>query len=318
MKRLARILAVVVCLALVSTSLFAAGVAEAEYPAKPIYTIVPWGAGGGTDITIRGFLQVAEKHVGTTFNVTNIPGGVGSIGWAEAASANADGYTIVALTYDLMVHSASADSPVSYKDFIPVVTIAQYPQVLAVKVDDPWSDFEEFVAFSASRPGDVRIALSGLGGIHHQALLTVERQSGVEFRPVPFRGGAECIAALLGGNVEATFTDVPEAAGRPDLRVLVQFAAQRHVDAPDVPTAREFGMDIDFSSFRSLGVPKGTPQHIVDFLREKFDETWHSQEFLTWANNAGVAPSYMSGADTQVMFDSIFPAVQEALKLMDR
>ncbi len=317
MKKTVKTLVGVVCLALMGTLLFAAGVEEEEYPTRPIYVIVPWAAGGGTDITIRGFLNIAEDHVGTTFNVTNMPGGVGLVGWAEAAQADADGYTLAALTYDLIVHSASDDETVSYRDFIPVVTIAQYPQVLAVKVDDAWEDFEEFLDFAASRPGDVRIGLSGLGGIHHQALLTIERETGIEFRPIPFRGGAESTAALLGGDVEAAFLDVPEAAGRPDVRVLVQFAAVRHEDAPDIPTAREFDMDIDFSSFRSLGVPKGTPESVVDFLRDKFDQTWHSDEFLTWAHDAGVAPSFMSGADTQVMFDSIFPAVQEALKLMD-
>ncbi len=290
--------------------------ATADYPDRSIRVIVPWGAGGGTDVTIRGFLDVAEAHVGTSFNVTNVTGGSGAVGWGEAARARADGYNLVALTYDLLAITAK-NGPADYQDFVPLVTISQYPQVFAVAADSPIETFDDFIALARDRDEPVTVAMGGLGGIHHLAAVGIEQAKEVELRAVPFQGGAPSIAALLGGNVDATFTDVPEAKGRPDIRVLVQFASERHPDMPDVPTAIEEGMDIVLSSFRSLGAPVGTPDDVVAFLRERFDAAWHSDAFQTWSSQANVAPSYMSGEDTQAMFDAMMPVISEALARLD-
>jgi len=291
--------------------------AAEDYPERAIQVIVPWSAGGGTDVTIRGFLDVASRMMDANFNVSNVTGGGGAVGWGEAAGQPADGYHLVGLTYDLLMITAK-DGPVDYRDFIPLVTIAQYPQVFAVDAESDHQTFEDFVEYASSASTPLAVAMGGFGGIHHLAAIAMQQAEDFEMRMVPFEGGAASIAALLGGNVQATFTDVPESAGRPDLRVLVVFGDERHPDMPDVPTARELGMDVVLASFRSLGTPQGTPEEIVDYLRQAFDEVWHSEEFQNWAETANVSPGFLSGADTEAMYEAMMPLLFESAPLLEQ
>ncbi len=295
------------------SGLFAEGQQE-SYPSDAIYCIIPWSAGGGTDTTIRGFLKAAEEYAGVDFNVANLTGGGGAVGWTELARAKSDGYTIGALTYDVLTHSAKDNPPFTTEDFISVVGISQYPLVLAVKADAPWNTLEEYLAYAKSNNGDSQFGIGTIGGSQHQLLNTIEKKAGIQTKPVPFKGGAEIIAAVLGDNIEAGLITSPEAKNRPDIKVLAQFAATRHNDLPDVPTAMESGVEIVHGSFRGLCVPAGTPDDVVSFLRDTFDQTWHDEEFLAWADKAGISPSYMSGAELDELLASMLPNVKAALK----
>jgi len=317
MKKCIIIAVSIALLLILNGAVFAEGKTE-EYPSKSIYCIIPWSAGGGTDTTIRGFLKVAEKHVGVSFNASNVTGGGGSVGWTELAAAKADGYTIGALTYDVLTHSAKENPPFFYDDFVCLVGISQYPMVLVVKADAPWDTLDEFVEYARANRGDVNVGIGAIGGNHHQLLTAMENKLDLKFKPVPFEGGAKIIAAILGDNVEMGFINSPEAKNRPDIKVLAQFAKKRHEDLPDAPTAMELGVDIVLGSFRGLGVPKGTPEDRIAFLRQKFTETWNDEEFLSWATKAGASPSYMSGEDFDEMLDAMFPNVKQALEQINR
>jgi tripartite-type tricarboxylate transporter receptor subunit TctC len=289
-----------------------------DYPAKSIYCIVPWSAGGGTDTTVRGFLKVAEKFVGTDFNVSNVTGGGGSVGWAALASAKSDGYTIGALTYDILTHSAKEKPPFSYEDFNCLIGISQYPLVLIVKADAPWDTMDQLMNHSKANKGKLKAGIGAMGGSQHQLLNTLENRLDVKFRPVPFKGGANIIAAVLGDNVEMGLITSPEAKNRPDIKVLAQFSASRHEDLPKVPTASELGLEIVHGSFRGLGAPKGTPNDKIKFLRDKFTDAWHGKDFQDWAKKAGASASYMSGEDFQKMLKAMFPNVKQALQQLTK
>lgn len=279
-----------------------------DYPNRSISVIVPWSAGGGTDVTIRGFLNFAADDIGQNFNVTNVTGGSGTVGWVQAANARANGYNLSALTYDLLLLSARGGS-VDYRDFTPLITISRYPQVLAVPADsdiENWADFVE----QAKASNDMSIALGGFGSMHHIAAVQLQQEADFTATLVPFQGGAASIAALLGGNVKATFSDVPEVRDRPELKVILQFSDERSEALPDVPTAQEEGMDIVFNSFRALAAPKDTPDEIVDYLRNALSETWHSEAFQNWSSEVNVSPAYLSGEDTQQLFDETVPTLE--------
>lgn len=288
------------------------------YPSKAVYCMIPWSAGGGTDTTIRGFLKAAEPYVGTDFNCANVTGGGGAVGWTELRHAKADGYTLGAATYDVLTHSAKARPPFTIDDFVSVVGISQYPLVVAVKADAPWQTLDELIAHIRAQKGDSRIGIGAIAGSQHQLLYTIEKRLDIKTKPVPFKGGAEIIAAVLGDTIEAGLITSPEAKNRPDLKILAQFAKTRHDDLPDAPTAKELGIDIVFGSFRGIIVPAATPKDRVAFLREKFDQAWHDQKFLDWATKAGVSPSYMSGADLDELLAAMLPDVKTALKAINK
>ena len=298
---------------------FTYGEAQQEaYPAKAIYCIVPWSAGGGTDNTIRGFLKYAESHVGVDFNVSNITGGGGAVGWTELKAAKPDGYTIGALTYDVLTHSAKDNPPFIIDDFVSLIGISQYPLVLVVKADAPWDDLNSYLDYVKMNNGESTMGIGAISGSQHQLLSTLESKLNLKIKAVPFSGGAEIIASVLGNNVEAGLITSPEAKNRPDIKVLAQFSKVRHADLPEVPTAIELGVDIVYGSFRGLGAPADTPAEIIDYLREKFTETWNDEQFLSWAEKTGSSASYMSGKDLDEMLDSMLPNVKNALEAINQ
>ena len=314
MKSVAKSLMILCLAAMFGAPAMAAG----DYPSKSIYCIIPWSAGGGTDTTIRGFLKAAEGYVGTDFNCANVTGGGGAVGWTELAHTKADGYTVGAVTYDVLTHSAKARPPFTIANFVSLVGISQYPVIVAVKVDAPWATFDEFIAHVRAQKGESRIGIGAIAGSQHQLLYTIEKRLDIKTKPVPFKGGAEIIAAVLGDTIEAGLITSPEAKNRPDLKVLAQFSKTRHADLPNAPTARELGIDIVFGSFRGISVPVDTPKERVAFLREKFDLAWHDPKFLDWANKAGVSPSFMSGADLDELLTAMLPDVKTALKAINK
>lgn len=291
--------------------------ASKTYPSKPINVIVPWAAGGGTDVVARGFLKVAEKHVGTTIYVTNVTGGNGAVGWRTAATASPDGYTLAMLTIDILTHSASANPPVSFRDFVPLATVSQYPVVIAVAKEAPWKNFKEFMDYARQNPGKVRISNNGFGNYLHQTTIMLEQATGLSFTAVPFDGATPSIAAVLGGNVEAVAATVPEIATRPDMRMLVQLADERHPEAKDVPTTKEYGIDVRVSSFRMLAAPKNAPPEVVKYLEGKFREAWNDPEFQAWAAKTRACASYLSSKDSQQLLDSLYTRIKDIVQKLD-
>lgn len=286
-----------------------------NYPTKPISVIVPWGAGGGTDVTARGLLKVAEKYVGTSFVVTNVTGGAGSVGWVASKNAKPDGYSLVVLTADLLTHSVKKNSGLSYSDFVPVINMSKYPACLAVAVDAPWKDLASFIEDARKNPGKIRVGNSGLGGTNHQAVLMLEDVTGTTFGHVPFKGGADSIAAVLGGNIEATLANTPEIAPRPDMRMLVQYASgKRNSSAPDVPTLKELGYAVELESFRMLGVLKDTPAEIVSFLEAKFKQAWDDPEFQELAEKGKLSPDYLDVTSSKSLLGNMHEAVKRVIE----
>ena len=301
---------------LFSSFMFGAGieeerrVAEKTYPSRPINVIIPWAAGGGTDVTARGFLKVAEKYVGATFVPTNITGGAGAVGWASGKNAEADGYNLVILTADYLTHSIKHTSGISIDDFIPIINISKYPACLAVDANSPWKDFESFIADAKKNPGTIQIGNSGIGGSNHQAALMIEEATGAEFIHVPFSGGALSIAAVLGGNIEASLANTPEISPRSDMRMLVQHASgERNASALDTPTLKELGYDVDFESFRMIGVLKDTPPERVKFLDEKFKQAWKDPEFQEFAKAGDLSPEFLNAEESKKLLNNMYEQI---------
>jgi tripartite-type tricarboxylate transporter receptor subunit TctC len=250
------------------------GVAQAQsstYPNKPVEMIVPWSAGGGTDVIARVYAEAARPNFSQTILVINKPGAIGSIGFADAAAAKPDGYKVLMATPELLIAPYLGIGRATYEAFIPIARLNADPSAITVRAEAPWKTIEEFLAHARTSAGQVTLSTSGNGAVPDIAALAMEEKTGIKFTRVPYQGEAPAIQAILAGQVDATVV-APGAlsahvkAGK--LRVLAVTSSQRISEFSDVPTLKERGVDIAIGTWRGLMMPVGTPPEIVKQWRE--------------------------------------------------
>ncbi len=253
-----------------------AGVAQADnWPSRLIKVIIPYGAGSAADVVPRVVFDRLSAELGQAIVVENRPGAGGTIGSAVVAKADADGYSILAQS------SALSISPAIYpklpfditKDLASALMIGVSANVMIVPVSRPWKTVQDFIADAKARPGAIVFGSVGVGSATHISAEKFRLAAGLETTHVPYRGGAEVIADILGGRIDFYFCPLATALplikeGR--VRALVISTSKRVTDLPDVPTPAEAGLKNAESIFW-LGVfmPAKTPRDIV----EKFHDT---------------------------------------------
>lgn len=246
---------------------FAAAQAPA-YPTKPVELVVPYPAGGGTDVLGRSFALAAIKHLPQPLVVINKPGAAGAIGWADVLNGKEPGYKLALLATDLMTQPNMGLTKITYQDFTPIARLNYDPAAITVRADAPWKTVEEFIA--AATKADFRIGNGGNGSTWHLAAAALEEKTGAKFNHIPFAGANPAALALLGGHIEAVTVSAAEmyphvAAGK--LKVLAVMSDERIKGFEAVPTLKERGVDISIGTWRGLGVPKSTPPEVVAVLR---------------------------------------------------
>jgi tripartite-type tricarboxylate transporter receptor subunit TctC len=257
-----------------------------DYPNKPITAIVPWGAGGGTDLNARVIAKEAEKYIDQPIVVVNREGATGTIGVTEASRAKPDGYTILFGSVDPMCSMPHLiDVEYSIDDFRGIVGYSFDPSSIAVRTDSPWQTLEDLLAEKDS--GKIlNRGHSGFGGIHHMMFEMFFPTAGLRFRDVTFDSGAASLTALRGGHIDVngnTLGVMVPSIESGEVRVLAVAAPERLDSFPDVPTFKEKGFDIDVAATFFLVAPKDTPDEIVDFLEEIFTKAAQSEAFKAFA-----------------------------------
>jgi tripartite-type tricarboxylate transporter receptor subunit TctC len=244
------------------------GQAASDYPNKPIELVVPFGAGGGTDVLARVTAEAAKKHSSQPITVINRPGASGSIGLTEVVNARPDGYKIAMITVEMAIipHMGIAKfSPES--DFTPLVRLNADPIVLAVSAESPWKTIEEMIDAAKKSKEPLRFGNAGTGGVSHLAAVALQQKSGTTFTHAPFQGNAPAVVALLGGHIDAVTASPSEVfsfvqTGK--LRALAVLADQRLGGAfAQVPTMKERNIDLSVGTWRGLAAPKGLPADVL-------------------------------------------------------
>lgn len=277
----------------------AAPAAFAEYPTKDIRAIVPWGAGGGADAIVRKIMGIAERDLPADVFVENIEGGVTSIGVNRVMSSPADGYTVGALTYDSVV-------TVPWQELLPgysldklrmVALVTREPNALMVGADTGYETWEQFIEAAKANPGEISVAVHGLGSMVHLTLLAIEEETGADFRLVSYPGGsAGQREAVLSGEVDAAITSLGDFAPllkSGDARGLVEFSSTPNPGFPDVPISADVGVQHESGSFLLFAVPAGTPDEAVATLEEAIGKAWRSDEFQSWTADVGVSADWL-------------------------
>ena len=258
--------------------LFAAGVAEQTspvFPQKPMTMIVPYGAGGTTDISGRQLAIQLEKHLGKSITVINQGGASGSIGARTVLDAKSDGYTVLFTAESLGTQRVMGLSEMSYDDFTPIMVAVNDPKVIVVHKDSPYQTLQDLVNDIKSRPGKVKMSYTGPGGSGHVQAL-IYNKMGLDMALTAYPGGADCIVAVLGRQVEFTNSNYSTVTGyleSGDLKLLGISALQRLEAHPEVPTLDEIlpgsqkYLGNPFTPL-SLLVKADVPATVVQILRE--------------------------------------------------
>jgi tripartite-type tricarboxylate transporter receptor subunit TctC len=243
------------------------------YPSRTITLVVPFAAGGATDIVARVLAKGLSDRLGQSIVVDNRPGANGTIGTAAVAKARPDGYTLVMGGVNTHAMNDSLVKPRPYdsaRDFAPITLTALIPVAFVVNPQLPVTTLQEFVALARSKPKQLSYGSSGTGGPQHLAMELFKLAAGVELTHVPYRGGAPQLNDLLGGHILIGSIGLPPALPHIEtgkLRALAVTDAKRSVFLPQLPTVAEAGFpNFEMSYWLGLMAPAGTPRAIIDRL----------------------------------------------------
>jgi tripartite-type tricarboxylate transporter receptor subunit TctC len=246
------------------------------YPSRPVRVVVPFAAGGGSDITARLMGQWLSERLGQPFVIENRPGAAANIGTEAVVRAPADGYTL------LMVGNWNAINATLYdnlnfnfiRDIVPVASVFRGPYVMMVNPSVPTTTVPELIAYAKTNPRKLNMASPGTGTGPHIAGELFKMMAGVDMVHVPYRGAGPSLTDLIGGQVQVTFESTPASigyirAGR--LRALAVTTTRRSEALPDLATVAEFVPGYEASTWYGVGAPKATPAEIVEKLNKEIN-----------------------------------------------
>lgn len=296
---------VVVALALLLLVACGGGAAPAagEYPTESIRLLVPYGAGGPTDLTSRAYGAHLEQRLGTPVVVENQPGGSGALATQALIAAEPDGHTLALVTAGTMVLTPLAnDIGYSVEDITPLGVMSEVPSVLAVGADSPHPDADALFAAARERPGTLTVAVPGATTPQGIELRRLRDEYGVEVTVVPFDGNAEMTTALLGANVDAILInasqDVVENIDAGGFVPLAVSSAERLDWLPDLPTLAESGfpeLTLSGSTF-GLAAPAGLPPEIAERIESAMRTAHGDPEVVEQIGDRYVGTEFVGAA----------------------
>ena len=266
-------------------AVFAGAAGAQTYPNKPIRIVVPYAAGGTSDILARQIGPKLTDAWGQPVVVENKPGANGNVGADFVAKSAPDGYTLLLTDLGGLVISASVYPKLPFnpaKDFSPVVMVSYSPHVLAVNPDVQVKDVKELVAMAKAHPGKLNFAISGIGGAPHLAGIEFAQRLGLDWTYIPYKGGADAITGVVGRQAHVLFNGMlatwPHVTGG-RLRALAISAAQRVPSAPETPTVAEQGLPgFETGSYQGVIGPAGISRETVAKLNAELVKVLNTAE----------------------------------------
>jgi tripartite-type tricarboxylate transporter receptor subunit TctC len=270
------------------------------FPSRPVTFIVPWPPGGSTDIVMRSLCVIAEKHLGQRIVIENKPGVSGTMGAQALAGARPDGYTVSQMpitVFRLPAMMKTNFDPTT--DFTWIIHLTGYTFGVVVRADSPFATFKDMVAYARANPGRLTYGSPGNGTSLHITMEQIAQHEGIQWVQVPFKGGAENIASLLGGHTMslADSTGWAEQVNSGKARLLVTWGAQRTKRWPNVPTLKELGYPIVSTSPFGIAGPKGMDPAVVKVLHDAFKKALEDPEFQKTLEKFDQEAYYLNSAD---------------------
>ena len=304
-------------------SLAAAGLAwsplraQEKFPSKPIEVVTHAGVGGGTDITARMMMVHAPEALGVELAVVNKVGGSGAAALAYAASKPRDGYTILLATQTHLLTIMQGKAPVKYDEIVGLARATDDPQFFMVGKSSPLKSAQELIAAGKSK--SLKIGATQLGGVDHLAILGFAKKAGMQPPTVvPFRGGGDIVINTVSGNVDVGILNYAEAESQlksGDVKALLILGQNRLGPLPDVPSAKDIGLDIHYSTVRGFVTLKGVPEDRLKLLEEGLLKAMKGQMYATYIERSGQsADSVVGRGPWQKQLDDFYGEGNAALK----
>ncbi|MBK1780977.1 tripartite tricarboxylate transporter substrate binding protein [Advenella sp. WQ 585] len=287
-----------------------AGVAHAAWPEQPVRWVVPYPAGGGTDVIARTVAIELEKELGQTLVIENKPGGGTSIGATTVANSDPNGYVLGTADSGTLAYNPSLYKKLTYDPakFTYIGGLARFPLVLAVPADSPYQTLAELIEAAKKEPGKLSASSAGAGSPHHLALERFKQTTGTDILHVPYRGAAPALQDLIGKRVDLMFADLGSGlsniqAGK--VRVLAVAVPERlSAVLPDAPTMNEAGVD-DFVAYAWQGLvgPENLPEEVVSKVSNDLQKVLANEELKQKIHGMGIEVMPMNAEEFKAYSD---------------
>ncbi len=308
-------LAVLLLVALVAIPVFAQGGAE-KFPSRQITIVCQASPGGSSDLNCRTIAPGMEQALGVPVVVENRAGAGGGIAMSYCASAPADGYTIAHLPLDIAQVEPAGNSDAVPSDFRFLARVAHHPAAIIVKADSPFQTLEDYIAYAKEHPGELTVGNSGIGAVWHLAACQLEQAAGISLNHIPFEGAGPSITALMGGHIDsicASAAEVRSHVQSGNLRILAVMSDERFPVFPEVPTAKECGIDVSVLCWLAFGVPAGTPDDVFNTLHDALKTSYESEAYQAMLASNGYTPGWMEPEEMQAYAEAEYELYSELI-----
>lgn len=291
-----------------------AGVSGAEYPLDNVTLVTHSSPGGGTDVFLREMIGHLGPIMGVNFVVENVRGGGGAKAMAKLASSPADGSIFYGTTPSYINASLLSKPDSTFRDLDPIANVFIDPQILYVRKDSPYNNLTEVVTDAKTRPNEVKFAVSTPASLDRQVIEQFKQIAGVEVITITHDGGGDVLLSVLNGTGDVGVGEVQELRGQIDageIRLITTYTEKRLDQFPDLPTAREQGIDLVVSKFRGIAGPKGVPADVVKAWEEGIQTLLAEPAFKAWYEQGALVPAFMPQSEYRAFIDN-FAKEQEA------
>lgn len=272
-----------------------------DYPTRPLTYLVPWAAGGMTDLSSRAMGVVLQKEIGQPVNVINRTGGGGVVGHLAISQARPDGYTIGAVTVDITLLHNLGLTDLSYKDFTPLALLVNNAAAVTVRAEAPWNTLQELLDAIRAAPGMLQASGTARGGIWDLARVGLLQAAGLPESAMPWvpsQGAAPALQELIAGGIDvvtASLSEVDALRQAGQVKVLGVMAEERLTRFPEVLTLKEQGIDWSIGGWVSVCGPPGLPEDIKLKLEAAIEKAAQDPDYIEALQNAGSTLQFMSG-----------------------
>jgi tripartite-type tricarboxylate transporter receptor subunit TctC len=293
-----------------------------EFPVKPVTLVIPVGAGGSHDLTARAVTSVASNYLGQPVIIQLKPGGGGAIGSELVAKAAPDGYTLLfggmgwSTTYPAVEGRSKGPD-----DLMAVCRINYSPTIIAARPDLPFKTFKEMLAYAKTNPDKLIFGNTGPWGQADLPWKVIAKQTGIKTKNVPYDGGGPALLAVLGGHADMTgglVTALLPHIKSGKLRALAVLDTKREEKLPEVPTAKEEGVDVVNLMWRAVLAPKGTPRPVIDKLAQAFKKMTEDKSVISMISQFGDEIQYLGPDEFGKLWREEFEMQKELGKALKR
>jgi tripartite-type tricarboxylate transporter receptor subunit TctC len=276
------------------------------YPARPVRFVIPFNAGGSTDLIGRIMCQWLSERLGQSFVVENKPGAGTTIAVQQVVNSPPDGYTLLyTVSTHAIIPSLYKSLPFEFqRDIVAVGGLAELPLVLVMNPQVPAKDVAGFIAYAKANPGKVNMASFGVRTISHLSIELLKTSSGIEFVHIPYTGGAAMVPDIISGRVQAGVDALPNSLPHimsGSMRALAILSKARTPALPDVPTMAEFIPGFEATTWNAIGAPRGTPPEIVERLNREINAGLQDAGLLKRFADVGGTPIRVTPAELTAM-----------------